>query len=262
MAVCGILLGTSAVGATDYMEYWASGQQFMHHGDPFDPVAMLRVERAAGLSNGVDAMIAGNLPTALPLFSILGLCVGAARRFVLDDAFVGSPGGVGADGPRDAREPEELPALAGIFICAGNLLPGSGPGVAAGPARAGVVSLAESDQPASGWGVSLAMCFKAAFVSALRRCDCCMGICNPKLQTPCRRRSCHRAERWVSRGSGSGGMDAMDTNDALRKARQAGHSMHEPPAAAEHQPGFAVAAIFAGCGRLHLGARVLSQAQG
>lgn len=78
LAVCGILLGNNAVGATDYMEYWASGQQFVHHGDPFDPVAMLRVEQAAGLPNGLDAMIAGNLPTALPLFSILGSL--SARR--------------------------------------------------------------------------------------------------------------------------------------------------------------------------------------
>jgi hypothetical protein len=72
MTTAGILLGKNAVNARDYIEYWASGQQLVHHGDPYDGPALLPVERAGGLPDGVDVIITPNPPTALPLLLPLG----------------------------------------------------------------------------------------------------------------------------------------------------------------------------------------------
>jgi hypothetical protein len=72
LTTAGILLGKNAVNARDYIEYWASGQQLVHHGDPYDGAALLPVERAGGLPDGVDVIITPNPPTALPLLLPLG----------------------------------------------------------------------------------------------------------------------------------------------------------------------------------------------
>jgi len=72
MTTAGILLGKNAVNARDYIEYWASGQQLVHHADPYDGTTLLPVERAGGLPDGVDVIITPNPPTALPLLLPLG----------------------------------------------------------------------------------------------------------------------------------------------------------------------------------------------
>jgi hypothetical protein len=72
LTTAGILLGKNAVNARDYIEYWASGQQLVHHGDPYDGPSLLPVERAGGLPDGVDVIITPNPPTSLPLMLPLG----------------------------------------------------------------------------------------------------------------------------------------------------------------------------------------------
>lgn len=73
LTACGILLGKNAVGGRDYVEYWAAGQQLVHHRDPYDAGVLQPLERSVGLPVGVDAIVTPNPPTALPLMLPLGL---------------------------------------------------------------------------------------------------------------------------------------------------------------------------------------------
>lgn len=57
-------------GNRDFAVYWATGQQLMHHGNPWDPAAMTRLERAAGFQS--DVLYMRNPPWALPLAWPLG----------------------------------------------------------------------------------------------------------------------------------------------------------------------------------------------
>jgi hypothetical protein len=70
------VLKTNAAGKRDFIEYWASGQQLRHHGNPYDGSAILPMEHAAGLPAEVPPMVMGNAPSALPLMVPLGF-VGA-----------------------------------------------------------------------------------------------------------------------------------------------------------------------------------------
>jgi hypothetical protein len=67
-------------GARDYVVFWATGQQLVHHANPYDADAMMRIERSAGLSAGYGVLYMRNppwgLPPALPL-GLVGLRVGA-----------------------------------------------------------------------------------------------------------------------------------------------------------------------------------------
>lgn len=58
-------------GGRDYVVYWATGQQLAHHGDPFDPAAMGRLEHAAGYE-GKGSYYMRNPPWSLPLAWPLG----------------------------------------------------------------------------------------------------------------------------------------------------------------------------------------------
>ncbi len=56
----------------DYVSYWAAGQQLVHHGNPYDSEAVLRLERAAGLV-GQQPLLMRNPPLAFVLTLPLGL---------------------------------------------------------------------------------------------------------------------------------------------------------------------------------------------
>ena len=54
VATAGALVGLMMVGVTekyaanrDFIEYWAAGQQLAQHANPYDPKAVLRIQRAA-----------------------------------------------------------------------------------------------------------------------------------------------------------------------------------------------------------------------
>jgi len=78
--VCVVPLTGKIAGGRDFVVYWASGQQLLHHANPYDPDAMLRIERTAGISPGYDVLFMRNPPWGLPLvlpLGFLGLRVGA-----------------------------------------------------------------------------------------------------------------------------------------------------------------------------------------
>ncbi len=60
-------------GGRDFVAYWATGQQLIHHADPFDVKAMTRIEHAAGLSAESTVGFMRNPPWGLFLALPLGL---------------------------------------------------------------------------------------------------------------------------------------------------------------------------------------------
>jgi Glycosyltransferase family 87 len=65
------MLSGKFVGSRDFVVYWATGQQLVHHANPYDGQALFRMEHVAGL--GTDsAMYMRNPPSALPLVYPLG----------------------------------------------------------------------------------------------------------------------------------------------------------------------------------------------
>ena len=69
------------VARRDFITYWATGQQLVHHGNPYDPDAVSRIERDAGFQGGASYYMR-NAPWALAAGSALGLRWPAgSRRF-------------------------------------------------------------------------------------------------------------------------------------------------------------------------------------
>jgi hypothetical protein len=73
VTVCTIPFTNSISGARDFVVYWATGQQLVHHANPYDTAAMMRIERAAGLATTSAVGFMRNPPWALPLTLPLGL---------------------------------------------------------------------------------------------------------------------------------------------------------------------------------------------
>jgi uncharacterized membrane protein (UPF0127 family) len=66
------VLGRDAAGRRDFAEYWASGYQLAHHGNPYDRDAILSLERSVGFPSGTPVLIMWNPPPALLLVLPLG----------------------------------------------------------------------------------------------------------------------------------------------------------------------------------------------
>ena len=60
-------------GARDFVVYWATGQQLIHHANPYDAQAMMHLEWDAGLPRRISVLFMRNPPWALPLVYPLGL---------------------------------------------------------------------------------------------------------------------------------------------------------------------------------------------
>jgi hypothetical protein len=73
MFLCVVPLAGDIAGARDFVVYWATGQQLVHHANPYDAEAMMRIERSAGLAPGYGVLYMRNPPWALPLALPLGL---------------------------------------------------------------------------------------------------------------------------------------------------------------------------------------------
>ena len=71
--LCVVPLTCSFTGSRDFVVFWATGQQLVHHGDPYDAGAMRRIELSAGLPPKYPVLFMRNPPWALPLVSPLGL---------------------------------------------------------------------------------------------------------------------------------------------------------------------------------------------
>jgi hypothetical protein len=70
--VCLALLLPNAPYTRDYIFYWATGQQLVRHANPYDPVAVTQLERAAGLPLKMNPGLMRNPSWALPLVYPLG----------------------------------------------------------------------------------------------------------------------------------------------------------------------------------------------
>ncbi|MDR3750942.1 MAG: glycosyltransferase 87 family protein [Terracidiphilus sp.] len=71
--LCVVPLAGNMAGARDYVVFWATGQQLVHHANPYDADAMMRIEHSAGLSAGYGVLYMRNPPWGLPLALPLGL---------------------------------------------------------------------------------------------------------------------------------------------------------------------------------------------
>ena len=71
--LCVAPLTGNIAGARDFVVYWATGQQLVHHASPYDVDAMMRIERGAGLPGVYGALFMRNPPWALAVTYPLGL---------------------------------------------------------------------------------------------------------------------------------------------------------------------------------------------
>lgn len=71
--LCVVPLASNLAASRDFVVYWATGRQLIHHASPFDPLAMMRIERSAGLDPGYGVLFMRNPPWGLPLAWPLGL---------------------------------------------------------------------------------------------------------------------------------------------------------------------------------------------
>lgn len=71
--VCVVPLSGKIAGSRDFVVFWGTGQQLVHHANPYDPAAMGQIERNAGISAGYGTLYMRNPPWALPLVLPLGL---------------------------------------------------------------------------------------------------------------------------------------------------------------------------------------------
>lgn len=76
-----VMHDTENAGNKDFISYWAAGQLLIHHANPYDSAAVLRVEKAAGF-HAEKPLIMRNPPYALVLTLPLGL-VGAKTGAVI-----------------------------------------------------------------------------------------------------------------------------------------------------------------------------------
>jgi hypothetical protein len=71
--LCVAPLTGQIAGRRDFVVYWATGQQLVHHANPYDHEVMMRIERDAGLPSGYGVMFMRNPPWGLLLALPLGL---------------------------------------------------------------------------------------------------------------------------------------------------------------------------------------------
>jgi hypothetical protein len=70
--LCVVPLSSKATSTRDFVVFWATGHQLINHSDPYDPTAMDRLERSAGLAAEYGVLYMRNPPWALPLVLPLG----------------------------------------------------------------------------------------------------------------------------------------------------------------------------------------------
>ena len=70
--LCVVSLSGEIAGARDFVVFWATAQQLVHHANPYDLDAMARLEKSAGLEVGNAALFMRNPPWGLALAAPLG----------------------------------------------------------------------------------------------------------------------------------------------------------------------------------------------
>ncbi len=78
--ICVLPLEGKLAGGRDFVVYWATGQQLVHHANPFDEKAMQRIEQGAGLDAKYKVGLMRNPPWAMAIaypLGFIGLRAGA-----------------------------------------------------------------------------------------------------------------------------------------------------------------------------------------
>jgi len=92
--LCVVPLTGKVAGGRDFVVYWATGQQLIHHANPYDTDAMMRIERTAGLPEKYGALYMRNPPLYLLLaypLGFIGVRLGALIwSFILAGCLAGS----------------------------------------------------------------------------------------------------------------------------------------------------------------------------
>ena len=71
--LCVVPLSSNATSTRDFVVFWATGHQLIHHADPYGPAGIDQWERSAGLAKEHGVLYMRNPPWALPLVLPLGL---------------------------------------------------------------------------------------------------------------------------------------------------------------------------------------------
>jgi Glycosyltransferase family 87 len=71
--LCVVPLSGSIASSRDFVVFWATGQQLVHHASPYDRETMARIEQTAGLNVGNTPLYMRNPPWGLPVAAPLGL---------------------------------------------------------------------------------------------------------------------------------------------------------------------------------------------
>jgi hypothetical protein len=79
--LCVMPFNRAMVVRRDFVTYWATGQQLVHHGNPYDPGAITRIEQDAGFKSPTSYYMR-NAPWALPLALPLGYLGVQAASFL------------------------------------------------------------------------------------------------------------------------------------------------------------------------------------
>jgi Glycosyltransferase family 87 len=82
LAIGASLLDHNGAGNRDYVEYWAAGQQLIHHANPYDGTAIRKLELSAGFPPAAPTLYLGNPPSALLLMLPLGLVSPVTGEFL------------------------------------------------------------------------------------------------------------------------------------------------------------------------------------
>ena len=72
MFLCVVPLAGKIAASRDFVCFWATGQQLVHHANPYDADSMKRIEQSAGLAKGYGVLFMRNPPYALPIVLALG----------------------------------------------------------------------------------------------------------------------------------------------------------------------------------------------
>jgi hypothetical protein len=70
--LCVVPLAGKIAASRDFVCFWATGNQLVHHGNPYDAAAMKQIEQSAGLAKGYSVLLMRNPPWTLPLVLALG----------------------------------------------------------------------------------------------------------------------------------------------------------------------------------------------
>ena len=121
--ICVAPLTGNIAGARDFVVYWATGQQLVHHANPYDVDTMMRIERGARaayrLRRAVHAQPALGAGDHLSARADWGQARGLA--LVADSA--GVPVGLGPHGVADAWAAGQTAQLSWLLVCAGAGVP-------------------------------------------------------------------------------------------------------------------------------------------